>query len=269
MSIRKLLLTLCIPFTVACVTTSDGGRDGSQSARGPLGKADHFGSCAATDGTDHCGGPSDGSCFCDDACVVFGDCCADKVAVCGGGQPGPGPDICLADSDCGDGEVCDDTKCFDCGDGGICPAVCFGECVDQDVEEPTLCLTDAACGFAEICDHSECHSAPCPEGFSCPAVCHGECVEADQPAFCGDDGDCGEGEFCAEACVPSCPVCEDCNNVCLPKDAIDPDPDPGEPALCLVDDDCDGELTCDHSECHSAPCPEGFACPAVCMGECA
>jgi hypothetical protein len=47
--------------------------------RGPLPERDRTGSC---DG--HCGGKSDGNCWCDDACGIHGDCCSDKTATCGG-----------------------------------------------------------------------------------------------------------------------------------------------------------------------------------------
>jgi hypothetical protein len=41
-----------------------------------------------------------------------------------------------------------------------------------------------------------------------------------------------------------------------------------EPLLCQSDESCgDGEV-CDHTECLSPECPEGFACPAVCWGQC-
>jgi hypothetical protein len=30
-----------------------------------------------------CGGQSPGGCWCDAACSQYGDCCADKVQVCG------------------------------------------------------------------------------------------------------------------------------------------------------------------------------------------
>ncbi len=47
--------------------------------RGPIGKADLLGSCADTS----CDGEgSEGNCFCDDACVTFGDCCADRQSQC-------------------------------------------------------------------------------------------------------------------------------------------------------------------------------------------
>lgn len=71
---------------VAC-SSGDGAapEQASPSAadhRGPLGKADSFGSCASDTG-DLCGGQSDGNCWCDDSCVDFGDCCDDRGSVCG------------------------------------------------------------------------------------------------------------------------------------------------------------------------------------------
>ena len=42
------------------------------------------GTCSKPNGDDYCGTSGKGGCFCDTACHSFGDCCADKVAVCGG-----------------------------------------------------------------------------------------------------------------------------------------------------------------------------------------
>lgn len=54
----------------------DPDRDGE---RGPLGKADQFGSCEGT----LCDGRSPtGPCYCDDECQRFGDCCGDYRLVC-------------------------------------------------------------------------------------------------------------------------------------------------------------------------------------------
>jgi hypothetical protein len=57
------------------------GCDSGAMSRGPLGKSDNIGSCEGS-----CGGQSDGSCFCDDLCESFGDCCGDYEQVCLGGQ---------------------------------------------------------------------------------------------------------------------------------------------------------------------------------------
>jgi hypothetical protein len=90
---------------------------------------------------DECGGPgsdgsdgSDGSCWCDDLCVSFGDCCDDYDAACV--QP-PAPTTC---ADCALGETCvtrftqlgPEVSCVPtspaCGDG---PATCA--CMGADV----------------------------------------------------------------------------------------------------------------------------------------
>ncbi len=56
-----------------------------QADRTPIGKADAVGSCAREDGEgDLCGGRSEGNCWCDDQCEMYGDCCGDKVAICDG-----------------------------------------------------------------------------------------------------------------------------------------------------------------------------------------
>ncbi len=45
--------------------------------RGPIGKADLYGTCQGA-----CGGQSDGNCYCDDICSYFGDCCSDRESEC-------------------------------------------------------------------------------------------------------------------------------------------------------------------------------------------
>ena len=55
--------------------------DPQDPQRGSVAKADIFGSCEESD----CNGPSDsGTCWCDELCVDYGDCCADKAEVCDG-----------------------------------------------------------------------------------------------------------------------------------------------------------------------------------------
>jgi hypothetical protein len=51
-----------------------------------------------------CGGQSPAGCWCDASCVTWGDCCADKVAVCGAS---PTPPKCSCASNCGfNGQSC-------------------------------------------------------------------------------------------------------------------------------------------------------------------
>ena len=80
-------------FTFTAIGTLSGcdapvARDASAVAsesRGPLGKADAAGSCATAE-SDYCGGQSADGCWCDEACVDYGDCCADVEPVCGIGE---------------------------------------------------------------------------------------------------------------------------------------------------------------------------------------
>lgn len=53
-----------------------------ESDRGNLGKADAPGSCFDVNDAPICDGPGLGHCWCDDACVDYGDCCADLAEAC-------------------------------------------------------------------------------------------------------------------------------------------------------------------------------------------
>lgn len=57
--------------------------------RGNVGKAEAPGSCQPADCGDRA---SIGSCWCDDLCSQYGDCCANKVATCDEPDPQPDPD---------------------------------------------------------------------------------------------------------------------------------------------------------------------------------
>lgn len=46
-------------------------------ARGSVPKADLIGSCEGA-----CGGQASGTCWCDAACELYGDCCSDKTDIC-------------------------------------------------------------------------------------------------------------------------------------------------------------------------------------------
>jgi len=71
--------------------------------RGPLGKADSFGSCQGAGSATYCGGASNGSCYCDNACAEYGDCCADYASVCHASSGnGDGPAITCEQA----GDVC-------------------------------------------------------------------------------------------------------------------------------------------------------------------
>lgn len=82
-------LSLALLGVAACSgsdkTPSDGsgGSSGTTSAqRGPIGKADALSGMCLDEGKSACGGKSDGSCWCDDACTSYGDCCVDYKTAC-------------------------------------------------------------------------------------------------------------------------------------------------------------------------------------------
>lgn len=80
MSRSYLPLAALAALLLACTgLPADDAPVGDDPPRGPHGKFDATGSCEAT----LCDGPSpDGTCWCDDLCVGYGDCCADRAAVC-------------------------------------------------------------------------------------------------------------------------------------------------------------------------------------------
>src|SRR4029079_7272822 len=54
---------------------------GDDTPRFPIGKADGTGSCLAN-GQKLCGVKSRVTCWCDEKCEQYGDCCSDKASVC-------------------------------------------------------------------------------------------------------------------------------------------------------------------------------------------
>jgi hypothetical protein len=105
---RKAQLFIAM-LGLALVAACGSGTETS-GERGPLGKADSFGSCE-----DNCDGPSDGNCWCDDLCAEFGDCCEDISEFCALDACTPGDD-----GTCPDGQVCQPGLCFCPGGGDDC-----------------------------------------------------------------------------------------------------------------------------------------------------
>ena len=182
MNTRRLPVCFALLVFAAC---TDSGSAGDVD-RGPVGKADLVGSCAGSDGSDFCGGQSEGNCWCDDLCADFGDCCQDKAQTCdgGGGEFEP-----CGGKQCGDEcNICppDDPNCFETEVIKLCNAA--GEC---NPEVP-LCSIDVCAGC-----QGGCESTGCPDGFECVADPN-ECI----PSACGCDtengscictSDCGGG----------------------------------------------------------------------------
>ena len=252
-----LLLGVTSGLAFGCSVETESREAAADDAeRVPLGKADNFGSCLGPQDLDFCGGKSYGNCYCDEKCEELGDCCADKV------------DVCEAPVEGDEGGSEDEGGDAGSEDGGDeDPIECFIEC-------------NLTCGQAFGCD------------------CADKCgVEEPKPDFCVTDDQCGEGEFCAtDICVGSCPVCLDCNHVCMPE--LDPEPEPEpDPALvcllqcqstcaeisgdcgcheacgleepppptfCAADDHCPGDQVCDTTLCVPS-CPLCADCNFVCV----
>ncbi|MEM6993339.1 MAG: hypothetical protein AAF721_22695 [Myxococcota bacterium] len=246
----------------ACTVAVDGER-GAADDRQPLGKADNIGSCQGPDDTDFCGGKSEGSCYCDEACVKFGDCCGDVSAVCEGDGIEPG-ELCLSDNHCTADQVCDHTECHsNCGPGQICPAVCWGECVD-DGGIPG----DCGDGTPGLCAAI---APECPEGTASFIVnhCWGPCVD---PETCEPPVD--PVEPCGDGTVAVCEIlvspCEDglvreviggCFGECVDPVTCEPPVDPIVPC---------GDGTFPICEVVVAPCEDGLVREVEngCFGEC-
>jgi hypothetical protein len=88
MNLQRLAVSLALLALTSCGT--DRGQTQDRN-RGSLGKADVTGSCSNDQGAALCGGKGTGTCYCDELCSGYGDCCSDYQAVCqGGGGSGGG-----------------------------------------------------------------------------------------------------------------------------------------------------------------------------------
>ncbi|MBL4688410.1 MAG: hypothetical protein JKY37_27730 [Nannocystaceae bacterium] len=139
-----LLATACDEDASTARAATDSHQDSGQDAdRGGLGKADALeGWCGAVDGEEapSCGGPAPvGNCWCDEACVDYGDCCADSFDACGVGEPQPAVSQCLADAHCDAGQQCS---------GGVCVQAQLPDCSDSSSLHPL-------CDIKPICDEGE------------------------------------------------------------------------------------------------------------------
>lgn len=187
---RKLLIALTL--LAGCTTPADDGEISAE--RGPLGKADAIGSCAASG----CEGQAEGgNCFCDDQCAQYGDCCADRVEVC----EEPVAPACggLAGLQCDDGFYCDyapEARCGIADQTGVCreiPGTCTGALAP-------------VCGCNGVTYNNSCDAARAGMSVTSEGSCEG-----DEPAqTCGGQlgAACGEGSFCNYELGAACGVAD-------------------------------------------------------------
>lgn len=212
--------------------------------------------CIAPDPGDGSGAPAPPDC--ESNCRVEGMCVPDESYT-----------VCSADSECGDGQLCDMINYCElppgCEDGGDCPAVCLGRCVEPPAPGD-LCWSDADCGEGLVCNTWDFCGTPPPDCPDCLIACEGVCTDpnAGNEGLCLADADCAEGQRCAtelELCAhPPGSDPNQCWSICV---NVEPPPAPG---VCLEDADCaEGERCA--SEVDTCYCPEGQTCD-VCYWQC-
>ncbi len=183
MRIKTVLFSLFAISTLAagCFvddSAPDSEADQSTVERGRGGKADAdlTGSCKAITHDDdgnlvekkYCGGQSYGTCWCDDSCAGYGDCCSDIAESC---ETEPPPN-----DGCSEGQMlcdgcCGQTQCVDDNPLGCplvlcvpyCPETCEaagGTCLSDpnDVTFPAIC---GALGMSESSATCEAYNQAC------------------------------------------------------------------------------------------------------------
>ncbi len=95
------------------------------------------------------------------ACLLFLPIFLTNCSQCSSSAVANGPERCIVDSDCAEGEACDDGVChFECVTNESCPEgqQCFsGFC-------RAACVNDTDCGDNEMCENSACVARPLDDG---------------------------------------------------------------------------------------------------------
>jgi hypothetical protein len=206
------LLVLALGASLYLGCSSDPDRSGSDSAN-----VVENGSCSEA-----CGGPSsEGSCWCDDQCARYGDCCLDAAEQCSVNE-------CLANDDCGRGRQCSiGVTCAELG----CPPPPPNDCIDE-APPPDSC----------------CDPGNQPPPFEPVACCLGPNGAAWQMT--------GSANPCGDVNQPEAPVCE-LPSCCDPSNK----PPPFEPvACCLGPNGAGWQMTGSGNPCGDVHQPEAPVC---------
>jgi len=240
-----LAVLFSLPFS-GCSSSDDGSTGGNPPGGGDdrrvaLGKADSLSGSCKKNGVLACGGKSTGKCWCDTACVQYGDCCSDYQATCGGGEATE----CKSTADCATGEYCQAPS--GCDAPGVCKPKPTDVVCTQVITQYCSCegetkTSSNGCVFDRFAHKGECEpqpkscggfaNLPCPSGEICVENPNDSCDPqnggADCPGMCiakkmcgGFAGlPCAADEDCVDDPTDSCDPQNggaDCSGVCVPK----------------------------------------------------
>jgi hypothetical protein len=185
---RRLLLT----FTLMAGCASDSQSPETAVERGPLDEARSVGSCA---GTDCDGNAPGGNCWCDDACIEFGDCCSDRVDVC----EAPVTLACggTAALDCSAGFFCEfgaDAMCGSADEIGVC----------REIPSSCVAVLSPVCGCDGQTYGNSCEAAMAGVSVASQGACEEDTAQSCGGLFgqaCSADSFCNFelAEFCGAA----------------------------------------------------------------------
>lgn len=194
---RSALLAFgIVAMFAAC--SADSQENTESEDRMAVGKADHFGSCENS-----CDGQSEsGSCWCDDLCSEYGDCCDDAAAQCDVNE-------CDAagDTGCAQGEFCRPGLCL-----YFCPTDDFDCCTANTCQKSTPTCPDLSPPPPDFCVNGESPEAVidqdgCVVGFECPEPVQDECGDGTVPLCAIWVPECADGlvreviNYCYGDCV--------------------------------------------------------------------